>query len=293
MTILTSMRNAAARAPGPLGEAGTVAPVVRFLLEHLQADGGFAGRSPASDLYYTVFALMALEALGDAAPASTADYLRTFGDGGGLDLVHLASLARCRALLASADADDPPCQRMLGRLRDHRCPDGGYTHIPGAAAPSAYGGFLALGAMQDLGCDAAEGEGLGGSIRRLRSADGAYANAPGLPVGSTSATAAAVVTLRALGEPVDPAVGLWLLSQRRQGGFLAAPAAPAPDLLSTATALHALNALETPPDLGDQACLDFVESLWTGRGFRGHWADDASDCEYTFYGLLALGHLTD
>ena len=293
MTILTSMRNAAARATGPLGEAGTVTAVAGFLREHLQADGGFAGRSPASDLYYTVFALMALEALGAAAPASTADYLRTFGDGGGLDLVHLASLARCRALLASADADDPPCQRMLGRLRDHRCPDGGYTHIPGAATPSAYGCFLALGAMQDLGCDAAEGEGLGGWIRRLRSGDGAYANAPGLPVGSTSATAAAVVTLRALGEPVDPAVGQWLLSQRSQGGFLAVVGAPAPDLLSTATALHALNALETPPDGADETCLDFVESLWTGSGFRGHWADQTADCEYTFYGLLALGHLTE
>ena len=40
-------------------------------------------------------------------------------------------------------------------------------------------------------------------------------------------------------------------------------------------------------------CLDFVDSLWTNRGgFFGTWADDTVDCEYTFYALLALGHLS-
>jgi hypothetical protein len=42
-----------------------------------------------------------------------------------------------------------------------------------------------------------------------------------------------------------------------------------------------------------EPCLDFVDSLWTNRGgFYGTWADDAADCEYTYYALLALGHLS-
>jgi hypothetical protein len=42
-----------------------------------------------------------------------------------------------------------------------------------------------------------------------------------------------------------------------------------------------------------EPCLDFVDSLWTSTGgFYGNWADDAVDCEYTYYGLLALGHLS-
>jgi len=288
--ILTSMREAAARAAGPLAEAGTARAVIDFVLQHLQPDRGFAGRSPESDLYYTVFALMALEALGRDLPTPTGDYLETFGDGEGLDLVHLASLARCRALMGCTDGD---CSgRILERLTDLRCPEGGYTHIPGASAASAYGCFLALGAIQDLGADAAETEDLGAQTQRLQSADGAYGNAPDLPVGSTSATSAAVVTLRQLDLPVEPAVGQWLLSQCRGGGFLATPLAPGPDLLSTAVALHALSALDTSMDPLREAGLDFVESLWTGSAFRGHWADEASDCEYTFYGLLALGHLT-
>ena len=40
-----------------------------------------------------------------------------------------------------------------------------------------------------------------------------------------------------------------------------------------------------------EACLDFVDRLWTGRAFRGHQADEVEDCEYTYYALLALGHL--
>ena len=41
------------------------------------------------------------------------------------------------------------------------------------------------------------------------------------------------------------------------------------------------------------AALIFLDSLWDARGgFHGHWADDHLDAEYTFYGLLALGHLS-
>jgi hypothetical protein len=42
-----------------------------------------------------------------------------------------------------------------------------------------------------------------------------------------------------------------------------------------------------------EACLDFVDTLWSSRGgFYGTWEEDVLDCEYTYYGLLALGHLS-
>ena len=35
------------------------------------------------------------------------------------------------------------------------------------------------------------------------------------------------------------------------------------------------------------------DSLWNAAGgFHGNWTDDTLDCEYTYYGLLALGHLS-
>ena len=41
-----------------------------------------------------------------------------------------------------------------------------------------------------------------------------------------------------------------------------------------------------------ESCLDFLDSLWTGKGFVSTWDDDELDCEYAFYALLALGHLS-
>jgi len=292
MTILATMREAAARARGPLTDSGGAGAVVTFITSHLCDDGGFSGRSPGSDLYYTVFALMSLEALGADPPSATRDYLTALADGEALDLVHLASLARCRAILDADPADAAARDGMLARLAALRCPGGGYSHVPHSDAPTAYGCFLALGAMQDLAAGPRDADNLAACIERMRSADGAYANVPSLPAGSTSATAAAVVALRHLDMPVSPEIAPWLMSQCKSGGFLAVPAAPAPDLLSTATALHALAALDTPLGPLAEPCIDFVESLWTGEAFTGHIADDTPDCEYTFYGLLAIGHLS-
>ena len=113
-------------------------------------------------------------------------------------------------------------------------------------------------------------------------------------MGSTNATAAATTLLRHVGMPLAPTVAEWLAARHcAQGGCVAAPVVLVPDLLSTATALHALGGLQY--DLRDikEPCLDFVDSLWTNEGgFHGHWADESLDCEYTFYGLLALGHLS-
>ena len=161
-----------------------------------------------------------------------------------------------------------------------------------AAHGSAYHAFLAMGAYQDLGTMPPAPDRIAASLAALQSADGAFANDPGRPHGSTPATAAAVTLIRHLDMPASPALADWLLARCHDGGFFASPDAPVPDLLSTATALHALSSLHASIDGIREGCLDFVDSLWTSQGaFYGTWADDVPDCEYTFYGLLALGHL--
>lgn len=150
-----------------------------------------------------------------------------------------------------------------------------------------------MGAYQDLGRAVPAAEGVLTSLGRLRASDGSYGNHPGLASGVTTATAAAVLVLRHLDAPLDRAAGLWLLDRcHSRGGFFASCSTPVPDLLSTATALHALSAMHLPIAGLRDPCLDFVDSLWTNRGgFFGTWADEAVDCEYTYYALLALGHL--
>jgi hypothetical protein len=179
-------------------------------------------------------------------------------------------------------------------LEAYRTPDGGYNPSLQAGHGTAYGCFLALGAYQDLGMSPPDEQAMLGCLGSLRSADGGYANQPGAPVGLTPSTAAAVTLYRALGDRAPEGAAEWLLARcLPEGGFFATPLAPLPDLLSTATALHALTGVGVSLEGVREPCLDFVDSLWSNQGgFYGHWSDDIQDCEYTYYGLLALGHLS-
>ncbi|MBU0638692.1 MAG: hypothetical protein KKB50_07500 [Planctomycetes bacterium] len=286
------MLAAARRAPTRLLEAAD--KVVEFLIGQINSDGGARNRAGESDLYYTVFALNGLAAMDVELPsAATSAYLRSFGAGGDLDFVHLTCLARCWAAMPAGSLDTPAAAGILRRIEACRSADGGYGSAPRSARGTVYDCFLALGAYQDLAGELPDPQGMARCLSGLRSADGAYANERDLPLGTTPATAAAVVLLRQLNQPVPRGVDTWLEARvHERGGFLAAPQAPMPDLLSTATALHALAALGARSPESPEATLDFLDSLWTGRAFRGNWADDIEDCEYTFYALLALGHLS-
>jgi prenyltransferase beta subunit len=300
MSLRLEMTQVARLASKCLGEA---TPLVRdFLWGQQNPDGGFKDRSGRSDLYYTVFGIDSLLALqAEVDWDSLERYVVPFGDGGSLDFVHLCCLARTWGALAAQHriAGTPPSARvaLLRRIEGFRAGDGGYHPEPGARWGSAYGAFLALGAHEDLGSRVPDPERVLDSLAALETPDGAWTTErrAGIVVttGATNATAAAVAVIRHLGGRPRGAAASWLLAQAHpQGGFRAAPQTPAPDLLSTATALHALSGFGVPLEPVREGCLDFIDTLWTNTGsFHGHWADDFLDTEYTFYGLLALGHL--
>jgi hypothetical protein len=285
------MLQAARSAPSLLREA--VDRVTGFLRGQFNPDGGAVNRSGRSDLYYTVFALQGLLALGAEPPVGQIGaFLRSFGDGDGLDMVHRACLARCWACVPEGLSEDGVAERLLQHIEGCRSADGGYAARPAAVTGTAYHCFLAMGAYEDLGRPMPAPEGLVRCLDGLRTDDGAYANEHQLRSGSTPATAAAAVLMRCMGVPVPPEVGEWLAARCcADGGFAAAPGVPVADLLSTATALHALAGMGISLERVKEPCLDYLDSLWTGRAFRGHRADAFEDSEYTFYGLLALGHL--
>jgi prenyltransferase beta subunit len=272
---------------------GESAPLVEaFVRSRLTEAGGFAGRDGRPDLYYTVFGLEALLALQAALPVTVADYLRNTGSVEQLDFVHACALARCGGSVEKNLFSPEMRDALARRVGAFRTSDGGFHGTPGRVQGSAYGALLAWGALSDLGADLPEPERLLGSLRALRLVDGSFANEPGLSQGTTAATAAALTLGRHLHEPPPENAGEWLRRQQHAaGGFLATPNAPLPDLLSTAVVLHALDGMQMPLERRED-CLDFVDSLWSAEGgFHGHWADDELDVEYTYYGLLALGHL--
>jgi hypothetical protein len=312
------MQRAAAAGAAALGDAAEL--VATFAHARLGGGGGgFRGRSSHEDLYYTVFGLGLLVALARPAPPKAAEYLASLGDGDGLDFVHLTCLARCLASLrelavpssTGGEQTRPPTATpdarprlgftgqarhptLLSRLDAFRAADGGFAPEAGAARGTAYACFLAVGAYEDLGSAVPDMPALLDSLAALRSADGGYANESGQEVGITPITAGIVALLRLYGRSVEPAMYDWLLARRHEaGGFTAVAGLPLPDLLSTATALHALAGSPTAMDAVRRPCLEFLDTVWDEQagGFRGHAMDDAPDCEYTWYGLLALGCL--
>jgi hypothetical protein len=292
LSLRLQLLQVARLAPRLLGDSTDL--VRAFCARQFDAAGAAGDRAGRPDLYYTLFALACAQALDVPVPAArTRAWLESFGNGAGLDLVHLGALARCWAVVGGL----PPPTRaaLLARLEQFRQPDGGYHAQPAAGHGTAYDAFVALGAYEDLGATPPRVLDLARSLRRLQTPDHAWSNAPGRPQGALNATAGAVTLLTHLGVPVNPVVGDWLLARAHPaGGFCAAPGTPWPDLLSTATALHALACLDRRlPAALHERCLDFLDTLWSAAGgFHGHWADDHLDVEYTFYGLLALGHLS-
>ncbi len=303
MSLRLETLQVAKLAPRLLGDASElVADFARGRFD--DATGGVLDRDETPDLYYTIFGLDCLHALDVEVPTGDVErYLRSFDGGEALDFVHFSCLVRCWAALPASEGPSITARdAMLTRLEASRTSDGGYADRPvgasgqgtGSDVGSIYGSFIALGAYQDLGMAPPDPDGLADFVAANARSDGAYADGGDQGAATLPVTAAAANLLRNLGRPASTRTVDWLLSQRHaQGGFMAAPGAPMPDLLSTAVAVHTLAGLEHPLDAFTDPMLDFVDTLWTNRGaFHGHWADDDIDCEYTYYGLLTLGHLS-
>lgn len=292
MSLRLQLLQVARLAPRLLADS---TPLVRdFFARQFTAEGAARDRAGKPDVYYTIFALAGAQAMDAPIPTEkTREWLANFGDGGALDFVHLGALARCWA--AVGGLEKVRATAMLGRLENFRQVDGGYNSDVSAGFGTAYDAFVALGAYEDLGAKPPDALQLIRSLKRLETGDHAWSNRPEQKIGNLNATAGAVTLITHLGFPVNAAVGDWLLAQAApQGGFIAVPGAPIPDLLSTATALHALACLERRISSAvHEKCLDFIDTLWSAEGgFHGHWADDFLDAEYTYYGLIALGHLS-
>jgi len=294
MNICQSLIEAASRRRDYPG--GRRVRAIENLQRRQQADGGYCGKGTSSDLYYTGFAVLSLLALGAECDwARTVEYLRRYAFDERADLAHRAAWIRQCRLLIPTWPDEQTVREQIEALSGYRCSDGAWHHLGAEARGSAYGCFLYLGAMQDLGIavDEETKAAIADCIDSLETGGGGYFNEADIPAVSVPATAAAMVCRRVLGsDDGDTTACQWLLRCFDGAGFRVMPLAPVADLLSTAVAVHALKICGADIEPVRGACLAFVDGLWDEEiGFCANSEDRLSDTEYMFYGLLATGHL--
>jgi geranylgeranyl transferase type-2 subunit beta len=275
-----------------------------WLRANQNPDGGFSGREGGSDLYYTGFALRGLAVLQGLTPETCercAGFLRH-------KLNESASVIDLFSLLVScflvqvgggpdvlADSPQNWPDRVAAALESFRAPDGGYAKTAGAASGSTYHSFLVALALQLLDRSIPRVETLVDFVKSRRREDGGYVEATAMRRSGTNPTAAGVGVLQITGVLEDDArqaVTRFLLTlpSEFEGGFRANDRIPTADLLSTFTATWTLAQLGALEQVDAHSIGSYAEALESkGGGFRGGLWDNATDVEYTFYGLGVMG----
>lgn len=278
-----------------------------FLRRAQNPDGGFSGREGESDLYYTSFALRGLallKALEGPLAQKAGAYLRSSMTGQTTVVDFLSFLYSALLLqlvggvdvLSDAPSDWP--ERVAKTLETFRTPDRGYNKSPGAASGSTYHTFLVGLCYQLLGIDWPDHDGLLKFVRSRRREDGGFVEVGAMRRSGTNPTAAGIGILHlTLGfqlpaAEVEPVLNFLLEMPSDEGGLRANDRIPLADLLSTFTGCWSLHLLGGLDRIHVPRARQYAESLQrSDGGFLGGLWDEATDVEYTFYGLGCLALL--
>ncbi|MDW8037112.1 MAG: prenyltransferase/squalene oxidase repeat-containing protein [Thermoguttaceae bacterium] len=304
-----------------------------YLLASESPQGGFTGRAGRADPYYTAFGLASLALVGRLTQPIVQRALNTLfasmnrsddpcrsvvpPDWRLLTLAELVGLVVCgffvqgtsnvpeSSAIPNSIGQDPFSRWGLTAQQVVReflslvlRPDGGYAKHPASPTSSTYATFLAALLQQLVGLPLEQPDKTTQMLLDRQRDDGGFAEWPLARQSGTNPTAAAVAWWSmAGGIPAsvrERAAAFLARMQSAEGGFCAHGGVPIADLLSTFTALVALELLEAGSAVDRQSARRYVASLElpTG-GFRAAVWDTAADVEYTFYGLASLALLAD
>ncbi len=250
-------------------------------------DGACLNRAGKGDLYYTMFGLSCADALQLRLPWSS--FSRTLKKTAlhSLDVIHLSCWVKCSLLMLlkqkwAWNSFVLLCQ--LWQVRKYIQKQQLAEKIIELRDP--YLVFLMVNVMQDLKMDISDSlkQQYMELLEKEQSANGSHG-------GVVATTVAAILTKRQLTGELDTAALDWLKSQLHElGGFRASDLTAMPDTLSTGVALFTLRVCECLNEDIIQKCSVFLQNHWLDNGgFASVINDEESDCEYTFYGLLASG----
>jgi hypothetical protein len=283
-TLSAAMMHTLARGKKKLSREAQVH--IRQYIESQRMDSlFFMNRSREADIYYTVFGLMLSCIFGLQTDREKARRELDCCEIDTSDLVHYASFVRASILL------DLSWQGLWRRLLfAGNAPEPVFRTFPHSDSRSPYSRFVWLSLMEDMRRQIDGRQEIVESLHAYRTPGGGYSNRPGGSSATVNATAAAlsvVGQLAGYGDRSAEDVRRLLAMQDESGGFCANGQTPLPDMLSTATALFVLKRYGVMPRVEPAP---FIEAHWLeSGGFAPTLAEENSDMEYTFYGLLALG----
>lgn len=278
-----------------------------YLAARQNPDGGFPGRDGGSDLYYTGFALRGLAVL-DALTPEICDKAAGFLRGAlatqtsvvdffsFLYACVLVQAASGMDVLRGSHADWP--SRVADALEQFRTRDNGYNKSPGATSGSTYHTFLVGLCYELLGQKLPRPDDVLGFVRSRRRDDGGYVEVAAMRRSGTNPTAAAIGLLHLIlgrdlpASDMEPTIDYLAEMPSMEGGLRANDRIPLADLLSTFTGCWTLHQLGALDRIHAGQARQYVQSLeLPGGGFLGGAWDEATDVEYTFYGLGSLALL--
>ena len=285
---------------------GTRQRHAQYLLAQQKEDGGFGGREGGSDLYYTGFALRSLAVLGELdgeIAQRSASYLKDRLTGQEtiidfLSLVYGAALIDSAAgidIFADASPDWP--DKVAQHLETLRRDDGGYAKGPEGIASSTYHTFLVALCLQLIERPLPDMDKTVAFILSQQAEEGGFHEIRASKRAGTNPTAAAIGVLRiadALTEEIrENTLDFLVEMQTDEGGLRANTRIPFADLLSSFTGLLTLQDLGGDDEINASAVERYARSLeLPSGGFHGAALDEATDVEYTFYGIGTLGLLS-
>lgn len=281
----------------------------RYLTSQQNPDGGFSGREGESDLYYTGFALRGLSVLDALTPevcGQATGFLRDCLRRQTSVVDFFSFLYSCVLIQASSGIDvlanspaDWP-QRVADALAQFRTQDGGYNKSPGAASGSTYHTFLVGLCFELLGMPMPNPVEVLRFVESRRREDGGFVEVSAMRRSGTNPTAAGIGLLHLLKgrdlprEIFEPTISYLAEMPSMEGGLRANDKIPLADLLSTFTGCWTLAQLGALDRINPRRAFDYVLSLErSDGGFLGGVWDEATDVEYTFYGLGCLALLQE
>ncbi|TLX76454.1 hypothetical protein E9993_06070 [Labilibacter sediminis] len=258
-----------------------------FVRSQLLQDHSFMNKSGESDLYYTSFGWMLCLVLGIHLDTDKMAGYLSHQHEDDLDLIHYTAFKRCELILYMRKKGRALTwlkTQSKQRVRDLN----DFKHMPHQNISSPYTQFIWISLLEDTGNKLPEKSKIEKNLEQYRHETGGFMNVSDGLTATTNATTAALSVLGQISNgKQEKAIGFLKSMQDISGGFKAAPSAPVPDLLSTATALFVLKSYKEKPNY---QALEFIEAHWAeSGGFIATLLDDKSDVEYCFYGLLAIG----